>query len=434
MIDNELDLPIPEFCQGSHRWQREILGDFDEGVRRFFLINWHRRARKTTLAINLLIREAATNPNSRFGYITSTYTAAKNIVWRDPNMLKKYLPDAVVKRKNETELYVEFTNGSILSIHGSDNPDSLRGVDFRGIVIDEWAFVAENVWTEIIRPIIAQSIDRWAMFIFTPHGRNHAYNMWLKTKDNPEWGHYTLNAEESLIIPETELAKIKAEIPAITYSQEFLCEFGEDASSVFKGVDFCIGGKYEEKKPSYSYVTGVDLAKIEDYTVLTTMCRETRHVVSHRRFNNVEWSVQKETIIDEVNRYNSMAVIDATGVGDPIFEDLKQAGVNAKPYKFTNPSKKELIDRLIVAIEQRLITFPNIITLIDELKSYAYEITAAHNVRYNAPAGLHDDCVISLALAVWGCRNFIYNPRNIADRTKKRKRISKPMSNAGIGF
>jgi len=101
--------------------------------------------------------------------------------------------------------------------------------------------------------------------------------------------------------------------------------------------------------------------------------------------------------------------IDATGLGDPIAEDLKRAGVNipeSGAFKISGASKKPLIERLIVAIEQRLITFPLIQELIDELGSYTYELTSQRNIRYTAPEGLHDDCVIALALCVYGLRNF----------------------------
>ena len=302
--------------------------------------------------------------------------------------------------------------------------------------MDEWPLIDPTTWYEIIRPIVAQSSDRWAMFIFTPKGRNHAYQMWVKSREAKEWGRYTLNAETSGIIPQSELEAIKKEIPAMAYSQEFLCEFGDDSTSVFKGVDFCISGGLEPYRREYSYVTGVDLAKMEDYTVLITICRETRHVVSYRRCTDVEWTVQKEMIIDEINKYRSMAVIDATGVGDPIFEDLKRVGVNARPFKFNNTNKKEIIDRLSVCIEQRLITFPEIVPLIDELKTYAYELTPSRNVRYNAPNGMHDDSVISLALAVWGMRNFIYNPKTLEEKQRARavRRVKRSPANAGIGF
>jgi hypothetical protein len=350
-------------------------------------------------------------------------------------MLQKYLPEAMVVRKNETELYVEFKNGSILSIHGADNPDSLRGIDFRGVVLDEWAFISPMVWEEIIRPIVAQSKDRWAMFIFTPNGRNHAYEYWVKQKENKEWGRYQLDVDQSGIIPQEELVKIKAEIPQRVYAQEFMCVFGDDASGVFKGVDQCINGQYEPKRPNYSYVTGVDLAKHEDYTVIMTLCRETRQFVSFRRFNHLEWSVQKEAIIDEVAKYGSMCVVDATGVGDPIAEDLARSGINIKPFKITGQNKKELIDRLAVSIEQRLITFPNNETLVEELKSYAYFMSDAGNIKFGVPEGMHDDCVISMALAVWGARNFIYGKKLATDRhAARRVRFNKQPANCGFAF
>jgi phage FluMu gp28-like protein len=335
-------------------------------------------------------------------------------------------------------MFVEFNNGSILSIHGSDNPDSLRGIDCRGAVLDEWAFIDHRIWDEILRPIIAQSVDRWAMFILTPNGRGHAYEQWIKQKDNPEWGRYLLTASQSQIIPQTELDKIKAEIPARVYAQEFDCVFGDDTSGVFKGVDQCIFGAYEPFKQGRTYVTGVDLAKHNDYSVIMTLCRETRQFVSFQRFNHLEWSIQKERIIDEVLKYKSMCVVDATGVGDPIAEDLGRAGINVKPFKITNANKKELIDRLAVTIEQRLITFPNNETLVEELKSYAYDVTDSGRITFGAPNGMHDDTVISMALAVWGSRTFLYGKKLQEDRRERVTRVrfnrNERPANAGFGF
>jgi hypothetical protein len=149
----------------------------------------------------------------------------------------------------------------------------------------------------------------------------------------------------------------------------------------------------------------------------------------------LEWSVQKEAIIDEVAKYGSMCVVDATGVGDPIAEDLSRSGINIKPFKITGQNKKELIDRLAVSIEQRLITFPNNETLVEELKSYAYFMSDAGNIKFGAPEGMHDDSVISMALAVWGARNFIYGKRLAADRhSARRVRFNKKPSNCGFAF
>jgi len=415
-------IPVKRFLDGMHKWQLEVLKDFDAKAARFFLINWHRRARKTTLAINALIKECCKNPNSRYGYITSTFKAAKNIVWIDPNMLKAYLPMEFIDKINESELYVRFKNGSILSIHGADQPDSIRGIDFKGVVLDEWALCKVMLWDEILRPIITQDANRWAMFLFTPKGKNHAYQSVVKAKNSPEWKVYTLKSSESGIIPPAELEKAKQELPQRVFAQEMECEFNDDASSLFRGITNCIAGSFEQPIAGRSYITGVDLAKYEDYTVIITMCRETKHVVSFQRFNQIDWNLQKEKIIAECMKYNSQLCIDATGVGDPIVEDLKRAGLSIPEngmIKLTNESKKSIIDRLIVAVEQRLITFPRIESLIDELGAFSCELTAAGNIRYSAPEGIHDDCVIALALTVHGLRNFLYSDMSRSNRPRQ---------------
>jgi len=93
-------------------------------------------------------------------------------------------------------------------------------------------------------------------------------------------------------------------------------------------------------------------------------------------------------------------VLDATGIGDPIYDDLKQELPQIQPVKLTNPVKTQLIQRLVVGVEQRQISWPRSwTTLTDEMKRYEYEITPSGAITYNAPGGYHDDCVMALALA-----------------------------------
>ena len=424
--------PNEFFLKSAHADQLGLLKDFDNKVARFFLVNWHRRARKSSLAIVLLIKECLKNDNSRYIYITSTYKAAKSIVWRDINMLRRWLPEDQVEKMNESELFIQFKNGSMLSILGGDSPDSCRGIDACGIVIDEAPLVKREIWEEILRPIVAQNKNRWMVAIFTPKGKaNWIYEYWCKYANDPDWARYILSAETSGIIPSDELEKVKAELPSRIFAQEFLCDFSESSASVFKNIDLCIAGELQAPKSSSQYVTGVDLAKVDDFTVLCTMDKTTRQVVAFERFNQIEWSVQKERILAHCRKYNSFPVIDATGIGDPIVEDLRRQGLEAFPFKISATSKKELIERLMVAIEQRLITFPRIEALVNELGLFSYEVTDHGNVRYAAPQGLHDDCVIALALAVHGLKNFMYG-------RKERKIMPMPKPdeqlNGGIGF
>ena len=91
----------------------------------------------------------------------------------------------------------------------------------------------------------------------------------------------------------------------------------------------------------------------------------------------------------------------AAGIGDPICDELQRENVEVDGYKFTNTTKKDLIENLSIMIENQQITIPPIPELINELKLYGYKTTPSGNVQYGAPDGYHDDCVIALALAAW---------------------------------
>ena len=220
-----IQIPINEF--DPHKWQLEFLKLFDsreDNGKRFYQLNWHRRSRKTTLGLNVLIRECVRNRNSVYLYIAPTYKQAKSIVVTDPNMLKKYLPYQIGEL-NESELRVNIKNGSVLQIKGADDPDSIRGINCKGVVIDEWAFVKPEIWENILRPIITQDKNRWAIFTFTPAGQNHAYDYWDKSRAWPEWYHSILRASESGLIAQDELEKARLEMPVALFDQEFECSF-----------------------------------------------------------------------------------------------------------------------------------------------------------------------------------------------------------------
>ncbi len=129
----------------------------------------------------------------------------------------------------------------------------------------------------------------------------------------------------------------------------------------------------------------------------------TGRALEFERFNRLQWPLQKERILHFVRRWNATLILDATGVGDPIYDDLLPHLPRIEPYRFTQHTKAMLIQRLIVAIEQRDIAIPSDWSvLIDELKRYEYAISAFGNVSYNAPPGFHDDAVVALALANLG--------------------------------
>jgi hypothetical protein len=236
-----VQVPTARFIDNILPWQYETMRAFDEGRARFIMGELHRRARKTTMGLNLLIREWSTHPGASYFYMGPTYKQAKKTVWLDPNMLFACLPERsdYAWEKNESELYVRSAQGAMLHILGGDDPDSLRGPDWRGGVLDEWSLMKENIFTEILYPVISQDTWRWLAFFYTTKGMNHAAMMFDKyggiqspldlpasgatSNPEPEWYCTRLDAEVSGIIPAAELAKAKQRMPVWLYDQEYRC-------------------------------------------------------------------------------------------------------------------------------------------------------------------------------------------------------------------
>lgn len=297
-------------------------------------------------------------------------------------------------------------NGSIVEFLSADNPKSLVGEGVSGLVVDEAARVDREAWERALRPALTD-MKGWVIFASTPYGRNWFHEIFLRgqLEDFPAWESFTFPSSENPYLDKDEIADARREIPEDYFRQEFLAEFLEDGSGVFRGITACISGEYAEPTSTETYTMGVDLARVADFTVITVLDSQS-HLVEFQRFNQIDWVYQKQKIVEIAKKYNAVSLIDATGVGDPIVEDL-QKQIHAIGYKFTNESKKSLIMNLSLAIQEKKITFPNELTLINELKVYGFEMTAAGHIRYNAPSGFHDDCVISLALAKYQRDSYI---------------------------
>lgn len=366
---------------------------------RFRLVVAHRRFGKTTLAVNEIIK-GALSKKGRYFYVAPYRNQAKMIAW---GIFSEFIPQELIKKKNDTELIIELVNGSEIALKGTDqDPDRLRGAGLHGVVLDEYGDMKQDVWPAVIRPMLSDT-KGWAIFIGTPKGRNHFHALYSRGEDEGEdIQSFLFPASRTGLIDDQELASAKKDLPERLYVQEYECEWLEGQGSVFRKIDQCIRGEFEEPQPNRMYVMGVDLARLQDFTVLIVMDRHTHHVVAYDRFNDVDWGFQKAKIEALARKYNTAQIkVDATGVGDPIEEDLRKAGLNVEGIRYTSDVKKNLIENLSILIEQREITFPHIPELKRELEAFTYVLSqATKRVRYNAPEGMHDDTVNALALAV----------------------------------
>jgi phage FluMu gp28-like protein len=215
-------------------------------------------------------------------------------------------------------------------------------------------------------------------------------------------------------------------MPLDLAEQEYHCKFIEGASSVFRKVDEAVRASESDigLKPFRRYQIGIDLAKHQDYTVITVTDLHTFDIVKQISFNKIDWNEQKEIIVKEVKYWNKGKTwIDSTGIGDPIIDDLIRQGLIIEPFHFTETSREQLLNNLKILLEQTRIKIPNDQELIDQLKAMQYELVG-QKVKMRVPEGLHDDRIMSLALSVWGLYEKL-PIRDIRELDRQRKRKPK---------
>lgn len=200
---------------------REWSQKLHDSDKRWKVIVAHRRSGKTTATLNHLQRDALTIPNSRFAYISPTYKQSKNIAW---DLIKHYARDIPDIQFNESELRVDYPNGSRITLYGADNPDSLRGVGLWGVVFDEYSQQPSNIFSEIIRPALADH-SGYAIWIGTPKGKNDFWEIYEKAKGEDKWLDIFLKASESGILAQEELDDARTLMDEDEYEQEFECSF-----------------------------------------------------------------------------------------------------------------------------------------------------------------------------------------------------------------
>lgn len=186
----------------------------------------HRRAGKTVARLNRIIRASIIGPSDgRYGYLAPTYVQAKDIAW---GYLKHYTAPLLAHggSKNEAELSVTLPNGAIIRLYGAESYDRMRGLYFNGVALDEAQDIPPVALTQVILPALADR-SGWLDAAGTPKGRaGLLYQLrQMALADPDEWFYQELRASQTGILPEIELARLRAMMPANEYDQEMECSF-----------------------------------------------------------------------------------------------------------------------------------------------------------------------------------------------------------------
>lgn len=406
----------------AHPKQFELINAFelhaDKGVR-FVAGACGTKFGKTYGCAVRITQEAWLNDHSLNWWVAPVHAQAEIAFAKVQELIPKGMMRVYKGDRRIVVLNPDGTDRSIIEFKSAENEGNLRGAAVNFFIIDEAARVSYEAFVSVLTTT-TQTRGR-GIVISTPKGRNWFYNVYqwgnkflsdgvTPKYDNPdddkhsEWMAIRMPTWANPFVPTESIEEARKQVPSDVFQQEYGAEFLDESAGVFRNIVGCLRGELiSGPEPFHQYVIGVDLAKHRDYTVLTVMDRQTKHVVDFERFNQIAWEVQYSKIIAMCHKWNrAICVIDSTGIGDPIVETLRGAGIPIEPYKIGgNTAKRQLIEKLRVAMEQGRISYPRIISLIHELEIYEYSTTASGTILYSAPDGEHDDCVISLCLAVW---------------------------------
>lgn len=283
-----------------------------------------------------------------------------------------------------------------------DSPDAGRGRAYACIVVDEAALITdlEQAWQESLRPMLTD-YQGSAWFLSTPKGiANYFHALYQRGQAKEEgWASWSQPTSANPYIEPKEIALAKNDLTDLAFAQEYLAQFVSWAGAVFRRIQDAVHDHSSEP----GGIIGVDWGRTGDYTVFVALSAR-GHVVAIDRFRGLEYSVQRARLhaFREQWAIGSWIVAEQNSIGGPVVEQLQADGLPVVGFLTTHMSKSSIIESLALAFERGIIHIPNEPALIGELQAFEAKPMPSGGMRYGAPSGVHDDCVMALAIAWHG--------------------------------
>lgn len=275
--------------------------------------------------------------------------------------------------------------------------DTIRGETFDALICDEFAFFKPAAWDEVLKATVLVK-GKKVLIMSTPKGKNQFYKVFNLSNDNPQYKSFFGTSYDNPFIDPQEIEDARRSLPEHIFKQEYLAEFLDDGSSVFRNIDQCIRGAEESRH----LFAGIDLGRADDWTVLTIVNDQDEEIYSER-WRHMEWSSIIRNIVNVLNKYKPKTLVEANGAQDAIFEQIRDsvnyAKQSIKPFVTTSKSKQAIVEDLIVGFENQEVSILGHDWQVNELKTFTYEYNVkTRAIKYSAPVGLHDDYVMSRAI------------------------------------
>ncbi len=319
-----------------------------------------------------------------------------------------------------SDMTLTLPNGAVIAFKSGERPDDLYGEDVYAAVLDEATRMREETWHAVRSTLTAT--EGPVRIIGNVKGRkNWAYRLARLAEAGEPDMHYAkmtaYDAVEAGVLTEREVEAARRQLPEDVFKELYLAEPSDEGSNPFgiAAIRDCVAPLSTAEPVCW----GWDLGKAVSFTAGVPLDRDGA-MCGFERFQ-LPWEETGRRIASSTGR--TAALIDSTGVGDPIVERLQRERSNFEGFKFTTTSRQQLLEGLAIAIQEREIRIADVGPLVAELESCEFEHTTS-GVRYAAPDGLHDDCVMALALAV----------RHWRDRGKRTWGVYDPLDGLQDGY
>jgi hypothetical protein len=352
------------------------------------VLNIGRQFGKTMLAMNQIYYWLFNDKGCKCAWVSPIYKQSKKVF---DEMVQAFAGTGVIS-SNASELTIK-VGKSTLQFFSSERYDNIRGFTFDYLVCDEFAFMDEQAWTEVLRATVLIK-GKKVLLISTPKGRNHFYLIHQLEHQNNMYKSFTMTSYDGLAIA-SEIDDARLTLPDHVFRQEYLAEFVDGGAGVFK--DLNINNNQQVSKNCFA---GLDVGRADDYTVLSIFNDNGKQCYINR-WRQMDWSSIIKEVVEVLNRFKPELMIEVNGIGDPIFEQIKNQYTGyVHPFQTTTKSKQDIIEQMIVGNSNKDISFLDEKWLINELNVFTYEYNPkTRNVRYSAPNGFHDDGVMGTAIA-----------------------------------
>ena len=359
-----------------------------------------RQAGKSFTAMNLLLKWSLEDNGSVSMWVSPVYSQAKKVF---TELTQTIAGTGLTKSVNKSELTITFINGSVMYFRSGEREDTLRGYTLDYLVIDEAAYIKDEVWNTVLRPTVLVN-GKKVLFISTPKGRNWFYNLAMRgySDEYPQYRTFHATSFDTPYITEDELIEAKLSLPDTIYKQEILAEFIDDGGEVFSNLkNVCVLSNYPNYDPSKKYYAGLDFGRQNDYTVLIVLNGD-GEMVDFYRERQKSWDIIISEVVNKLKKWRPVCFAEVNSIGDVLYEQIKKQYPSVQPFITNNDSKQNLIEDLIMGMNEDKLKLPSPdanADLYKELSVFTYEYSPkTRKIKYGAPIAFHDDCVISLAL------------------------------------